>query len=162
MVGWMACAQPNSPASAKLGTHWRLLSGEWKGEGPTGSSTGACSFQFALGGQVMMHTNHADLAAGNRPGGVHDDLMVIYPGATELQADAIYWDNEGHVIGYTATWSTDGSTLTFISKPAPGRQFRLIYKKVDSDNFSVGFEMAPPGQTGAFKTYTSGRIRRQK
>jgi hypothetical protein len=162
MIGWVASAQPNSAAPAKLGTHWRLLAGKWNGESSAGGSTGTCSFLFALGDHVMMRTNHADLAAGNRPAGVHDDLMVIYPGSTELQAQAIYWDNEGHTIDYAATWSTDGSTLTLLSKPSNGPQFRLIYKKLDPDSFSVSFDVAPPGQTGAFKTYTSGRILRHK
>ncbi len=88
--------------------------------------------------------------------------MVIYPGSTETQAQATYWDNEGHVIEYSATWSADGNTLTFLSKPGPGPQFRLTYTKVDSDTLKVSFDMAPPGQAGAFRTYTSGRMRRQK
>ncbi len=88
--------------------------------------------------------------------------MVISPGASEAQAHATYWDNEGHVIEYTGAWSPDGATLTFLSKPGGGPQFRLTYKKVGEDSFSVSFDMAPPGQAGAFTTYTSGRIRRQK
>lgn len=88
--------------------------------------------------------------------------MVIYPGASEAQARAHYWDNEGHVIEYSASWSADGNTLTFLSQPGAGLQFRLIYKKLDPDTFNVSFDIAPPGQTGAFKTYTSGRIRRRK
>jgi hypothetical protein len=88
--------------------------------------------------------------------------MVIYPRANESQAQATYWDNEGHVIEYATSWSADGSTLTFLSKPGAGPQFRLTYKRLDSDSFSVSFDMAPPGQPGAFKSYTSGRIRRQK
>ena len=86
--------------------------------------------------------------------------MVISPGATETQGRAMYWDNEGHVIEYSATWAPDGNTLTFVSKAGPGPQFRLTYKKMEADSLTVGFEMAPPGQSGAFKPYTSGRIRR--
>jgi hypothetical protein len=88
--------------------------------------------------------------------------MVISPGANEGQAQATYWDNEGHVIEYSASWSAEGTTLTFLSKRGPGPQFRLTYKKVDPDTLTVSFDLAPPGQAGAFKTYTSGRIRRQK
>jgi hypothetical protein len=110
-----------------------------------------------------MRTNHADLAAtGTQPAHVHDDLMMIYPGATSAQARAMYWDNEGHVIEYSASWSADGNVLTFLSKSGAGPQFRLTYKKLDTDRLSVNFEIAPPGQTAAFKSYTSGVIRRQK
>ncbi len=88
--------------------------------------------------------------------------MVIHPGASETQAHATYWDNEGHVIEYSAAWSADGKTLIFLSKPGQGPQFRLTYRQLDADTFSVSFDMAAPGQGGAFKTYTSGRIRRLK
>ena len=110
----------------------------------------------------MVRTNHAEVvASGSRPGGMHDDLMVIYPGANETQANATYWDNEGHVIEYSGAWSADGNTLSFLSKPrGPGPQFRLTYKKVDADTLDVSFDIGAPG--GSFKTYTTGRIRRQK
>jgi hypothetical protein len=150
-------------AGGKFGPQWRLLVGGWVAEASPGSGTGACAFRFDLGGHVMVRTNHAELpATGARPGGAHDDLMVIYPGASESQANAVYWDNEGHRIEYNATWSADGNTLTFMSKPGPGPQFRLTYKKLEADSLSVAFEMAAPGQAGAFKPYTSGKIRRLK
>jgi hypothetical protein len=156
-------AQSATTSGAKFGDQWRLLAGEWTGESATGVRAGSCSFRFDLGDHIIVRNNHAEVTAkGNGPATTHDDLMVIYPGATESQARATYWDNEGHVIEYSATWSADGNTLTFLSKPDPGPQFRLTYKKVDSDSFTVSFDMAPPGQAGAFKTYTSGRLRRQK
>ncbi len=148
---------------AKFGPQWSLLAGEWRSDAVPGAGTGYCAFRFELGGHVLVRTNHAELpAAGNRPGGPHDDLMVIYPGQSDAQARATYWDNEGHVIEYSASWSSDGTTLTFLSKPGGGPQFRLTYKKLDADSMNVSFDMATPGQAGAFKPYTSGRIRRQK
>ena len=157
-----AFAQTTSSSGvANFGPQWQALAGSWSGESSAGS--GACAFQFALGGHVMVRTNHAEVvASGNRPAGIHDDLMVISPGANETQARATYWDNEGHVIEYSAAWSADGNTLTFLSKAGAGPQFRLTYKKVDADTLDVSFDIAAPGQGGTFKTYTSGRIRRQK
>ena len=35
-------------------------------------------------------------------------------------------------------------------------------KMQGADGVDVSFDVAPPGQDGAFKTYTSGRMRRQK
>ena len=146
-----ARAQGTAPAAAaKLGPQWRLLAGEWVSDASAGGGAGHCSFRFDLGDHIMVRTNHAELAAaGNRPGGLHDDLMVIYPGASVAQGRATYWDNEGHVIEYNAGWSADGNTLTFLSKPGAGPQFRLTYKKLDADSLSVSFEMAAPGQAGA-------------
>jgi hypothetical protein len=144
--------------AAKFGTKWQTLIGEWKGEAVAGG--GGCGFHFDLSDHVIVRTNHAALAAtAGRPAAVHDDLMVIYPGAAEDKGKANYYDNEGHVIEYDAEWAADGGTLTFLSKPGMGPQFRLIYKKVDPNTFSVAFEMKAPGQ-GAFTPYTSGTIRR--
>ncbi len=152
-----------STSSTKFGPQWRFLVGKWTSEAAAGVGAGTCAFQFDLGGHILVRTNHAEIpASGNRPAGTHDDLMVVSPGASKTEATATYWDNEGHVIEYTAAWSADGTTLTFLSKPAPGPQFRLVYKKLDADNLDVSFDIAPPGQPGAFKTYVSGRIRRQK
>jgi hypothetical protein len=145
--------------SAKFGSKWQALIGEWKGEGDAGGG-GVCGFHFDLSERVIVRTNRATLAAtGGRPAGVHEDLMVLYPGAAEDKAKASYFDNEGHVIEYDGEWAPDGATLTFLSKPGMGPQFRLIYKRVDAKTFTVGFEMKPPGQS-AFTPYTSGTIKR--
>jgi hypothetical protein len=138
--------------------------GDWTGEGKgsPGSGAGTSSFQFDLQEQVLVRRSHSEYpASGGRPATVHDDLMVIYPGPGNEQAHASYFDNEGHVIEYAATWSAAGDVLTLVSKPAATvPQFRLIYKKVDAQTLEVAFEMSPPGQAGAFKPYVSGRLRR--
>lgn len=160
---WAQSERPNSNSS-KLDSKWSALVGDWAGEGTgsPGSGAGTSSFQFDLQKQVLVRRSHSEYpSAGGRPATVHDDLMVIYPGAGQ-ESRAIYFDNEGHVIDYTATWSGAEETLTFLSKPTPGApQFRLIYKKVDANTLTVAFEMAPPGQAGAFKPYVSGRLKRK-
>jgi hypothetical protein len=149
--------------AAKLDSKWSAMVGEWAGEGSgnPGSGAGTSSFQYDLQKQVLVRRSHSEYpAAGGRPATVHDDLMVIYPGTGE-ESRAIYFDNEGHVIEYTATWSAAGDTLTFLSKPTSGApQFRLIYKKAEAQTLTVAFEMAPPGQS-AFKPYVSGRLKRK-
>jgi hypothetical protein len=160
LAGW---AQTSPPSGGKFGPQWRLLAGEWMSEAAAGGGAGSSSFRFELGGHILVRTNHVEgVPTGKPSGGAHNDLMVIYPGANESQAHATYWDNEGHVIEYSASWSADGNTLTFLSKPGAGPQFRLTYKKLDADSLSVSFDMAAPGQGGVFKPYISGRIRRQK
>jgi hypothetical protein len=158
-----ASAQTSAAGTTKFGSQWRFLVGEWSGEGTAKVPFGSCSFQFELGGHILVRTNHAEtLSRANSPAIPHDDLMVISPGPTEEQAQATYWDNEGHIIEYTASWSNGGDTLTFLSKPASGPQFRLTYKKDGIDILIVSFDIAPPGQPGVFKTYLSGRLHRQK
>lgn len=153
-----ALAQSAPPAAAKFGPQWQLLLGEWTAEA-SAKGAGYCAFRFELGAHILVRTNHAEITGAS---GAHEDLMVISPVGGEGQAQATYWDNEGHRIEYSGSWSADGTRLTFLSKPSPGPQFRLTYKKVDSDTLTVSFDMAPPGQEGAFKPYTSGKIRRQK
>jgi hypothetical protein len=159
-----AQSQAERGPAAKLDSKWSVLVGEWEGEGSgsPGSGGGTSSFQFDLQKQVLVRRSHSEYAAAEgRPATVHDDLMVIYPGGGE-ESRAIYFDNEGHVIDYKAKWSGAGDTLTFVSKAAAGTpQFRLIYKKVDAQTLTVAFEMAPPGQAGAFKPYVSGRLKRK-
>jgi hypothetical protein len=163
----LQAAQENSaqraPAAGKLDSKWSALVGEWAGEGKgsPGNGSGTSSFKFDLQKQVLVRRSHSEYpASSSRPATVHDDLMIIYPGTGE-ESRAIYFDNEGHVIEYTATWSAGGDVLTFVSKPTSGTpQFRLIYKKVDAQTLMVDFEMAPPGQSGAFKPYVSGRLKR--
>src|SRR5207249_2174618 len=133
----------SSPAGAKFGPQWRLLIGEWMSEQVAGGGGGRCSFRFDLDQHVIVRTNHAELAtAAGRPAGVHEDLMVIYPAAAADQSRAVYFDNEGHVIEYVASWAADGNSLTFLSKAGPGPQFRLIYTKVAPDTLTVSFAMA--------------------
>jgi hypothetical protein len=157
--------QPGSAQRARLDAKWAALVGEWTGEGTgqPGNGMGTSSFQFDLQKQVLVRRSHSEYPpAGGRPATIHDDLMVIYPGAGG-ESRAIYFDNEGHVIDYTATWSAGGDTLTLLSKPTPGApQFRLTYKKVDPETLTVAFEMAPPGQAGAFKPYVAGKLKRKE
>jgi hypothetical protein len=152
-----------APAARKLDSKWNAVVGDWVGEGKgsPGSGSGTSSFKFDLQQQVLVRRSHSEYpATAGRPATVHDDLMVIYPGTAE-ESKAMYFDNEGHVIEYSAKWSAGDDTLTFLSKPTAGApQFRLAYKKIDSETLMVTFEMAPPGQAGAFKPYVSGRLRR--
>ena len=140
--------------ATSFGTNWTVLAGEWVSD-DAGQAKGTCGFHFDLDGKVMVRTNRAE-----RTVGVHKDMMVIYQSAADDGTLANYWDNEGHTIEYSANWSADGKTLTFLSKAGGGPRFRLIYQVIDADDMKVSFEIAPPGAGNAFKPYTSGKIRR--
>jgi len=164
LLAWLrpsAASGADSAGSAGFGPKWKEFIGEWQGENASGVKIGTCGFRFDLSEHVIVRNNHAELPAAN--GGraaVHDDLMVIYPGPSAEKASAIYFDNEGHVIEYTALWSAEGNELTFLSKPGPGPRFRLVYKKLATEVWAVNFEISPPGQSDAFKPYATGKIRR--
>jgi len=159
----------SSPAQRKsdVGSwdSWRFLLGEWTGEGAgqPGQGTGTFSFKLDLQGKVLVRRNRADYhATKDRPAFSHEDLMVIYQ-EEEPRTHAIYFDNEGHVIHYTAAVSEDKNTITFVSAPAPSNpRFRLTYTNGRNGTLAIKFEIAPPGKPDAFSTYLEGVARRRK
>jgi hypothetical protein len=145
---------------------YRFLVGEWTGEGggEPGRGSGRFSFDWDLQEKVLVRRNRTEFpAAQGRPASVHEDLMVIYRGKNGAPTKAIYFDSEGHVIHYTATFSQDQRTLTFLSDPsAAGPRFRLTYAQRASEVLRIRFEIAPPNKPDGFKIYLEGSARRQK
>jgi len=147
-------------ATAVSWDNWRFLVGEWEaaGHGSPGEGKGHFSFALDLQGKVIVRKSHTDYpAAAGRPAFAHDDLMVIYAdeGGQKFRAD--YYDNEGHVIRYTASLSSDGQTVSFISDIVPAQpRFRLTYIKTTADTLGIKFEIAPPGAPENFKVYVEG------
>ncbi len=143
---------------------WRFLVGDWaaQGGGEPGQGAGSVSFKFDLQGKILVRRDRTDYAATkDRPAFSHEDLMVIYPEPGGTGARAVYFDNEGHVIQYSAKFSEDQKTLTFLSDAAPSSpRFRLTYTKDGSRALAIKFEVAPPDKPEAFSTYVQGVARR--
>jgi hypothetical protein len=130
-----------------------FLLGEWEASGPN-QSTGRTTFAPSLQGWAIVRTNSADYpAAGDRPASRHDDLMVIFSAGKALRAD--YYDSEGHTIHYAVAVPESGKA-TFLSDLAANEpRYRLSYWLESSGTLNGTFEIAPPGQPGAFKPYLS-------
>jgi hypothetical protein len=143
------------PADALAGL--AFLEGDWVAEPDGQGGSGTFSFARELDGRVIVRRNHAVVPArGGRPGGVHDDLLVLWAESGAVKAD--YWDNEGHVIRYDVATSPGRAVLT--SAPGPGPRFRLVYAEREPGLVDVSFEIAPPGKPDAFAPYLSGRARK--
>jgi len=145
---------------------WVFLMGQWEGDvgGQPGQGAGEFSFYFDLDGKVMVRKSRADFpATKDRPAFSHEDLMVIYlqPGKSASRR-AIYFDNEDHVIEYTAEFSAERGTFTFLSEAAPSapRQ-RLTYTREGTDRVSIKFAIAPPDKPDAFSTHVEGSAHRK-
>lgn len=142
---------------------WKIVMGDWTGtgSGDPGHGSGGFSFTPDLQRNVLVRKSHSEYpGTEGRPATVHDDLMIVY--RDQGRTRAIYFDNEGHVINYTPTFSSDGKTLTLVSEVATNTPtFRLTYMSTDPDTLKVSFEIAPPGTT-AFKSYVDGSVRRTK
>lgn len=110
---------------------------------------------------VLVRKSHSEYPASQgRPAIVHDELMVVY--SERGHTRAVYFDNEGHVINYTPSFSPDGRTLTLVSDLASNTPtFRLTYVSTESDVLKINFEIAPPG-TSTFKSYVGGVVHRTK
>ena len=85
------------------------LTGHWVGEGngQPGQGTGGFSFQYELGGNILVRKSSTVFPATTaRPAFTHDDLMVVYPDYNGVPSKAIYWDNEKHTIEYAVRLQT--------------------------------------------------------
>lgn len=138
---------------------WKIVMGDWTGAGggDPGKGSGGFSFTPDLQGSVLVRKSHSEYpATEGRPATVHDDLMIVY--MEQGRTRAIYFDNEGHVINYTPSFSPDGKTLTLVSDPSPNTpMFRLTYASAGPDVLRINFEIAQPGST-TFKSYVGGVV----
>ena len=153
-----------APAAAGAADPWaplRFLVGAWKaesGEGKPGEAVGG-GFTFAidLDGKVAIRRSRSEYAArpGQAKGTVHEDLTVVYPKGSGLQA--LSWDNEGHAIRYRVR--SEAGTVIFESEQgSPGPRIRLVYARRGADVVEISFSIAPPGKE--FQTHVSGLARR--
>jgi hypothetical protein len=160
-------AQPSDSTAAKPDPWgpWQFLVGNWVGggEGAPGQGMGAFDFTPDLQNKILVRHSHADYpASAGRPATVHDDLLIVYAPTDSGTARAIYFDNEGHTINYTAGFSADAKKLSFVSDPAPGPRFRLTYEKTAADTLGISFDIAPPKNPDSFSTYVAGKAWRKR
>jgi len=149
-----ASAQPAQPLAPL-----QFLVGDWRAIETAAGERGGFSFKFDVQDRVLVRTNEAIYdATASRPASRHDDLMIVYAEDGVLKAD--YFDNEGHVIRYTA--HADTNRVTFVSDPDPkGPRFRLTYSAGDGGVLVGAFEIATPDAPDAFKPYLAWKARRR-
>lgn len=141
---------------------WNWLIGEWKGEGSgqPGQGEGTFSFKPDLDNKVLIRRNHSVYPAKeNKPGIIHDDLMIVYKDYSGHPAKAIYFDNEGHTINYLVSF-TDSSVILTSEKMPNAPVFRLSYLDLKKDRVNVKFEMSRDGEK--FTIYTEGTCNKIK
>jgi hypothetical protein len=143
---------------------WHFIIGEWVGEGggKAGQSTGSFSFDFDLQKRILVRKSNANYpAATDKPAYAHNDLMVIYKEPSN-STEAIYFDNEGHVIKYSVKFSDDQNSIIFLSIPQPGEPiYRLTYVKINNQKLNIKFETAQPETPGSFSTYLEATAHRK-
>jgi hypothetical protein len=163
-------AQPSTqplalaPSKADLWAGVRFLLGLWQAKTTGGVAqaqvSAGYSFRLELRDHIMArHSRSGACSAPDDFNCQHSDLLYIYPAATGQTLEAIYFDNEGHVIHYAVSTPKPG-TAVFLSDPAqPGPQYRLSYTFLDG-MMSGQFELKMPGQTD-FTSYLEWSGKRQ-
>jgi hypothetical protein len=149
--GLLAQAPAKSDPKADPWAGLRFLIGSWEAKTTGGmaqaQSSATYSFRLELHGHLLSRESASGPCTGPEDFDCrHRDLFYIYPGADAQTWQAIYFDNEGHVIHYAASTPQPG-TAVFLSDPTqPGPQFRLSY--VLAAGVVTGkFEIKAPGQT---------------
>ncbi len=160
MLSTVVAAQQSSPSWEK----WKLLIGDWKGEGngQPGQGEGFFSFQPGLDGNILIRKNHTVFPETSiSPSKIHDDLLIVYSQSGSASQEAIYFDNEGNTIKYKVAFS-DNSIILTSDKIAGSPRFRFTYSMTNKDTVSMAFDMASPDSPDAFRTYLSGKAERVK
>jgi len=144
---------------------FQFLTGNWSNAtiSKSGEAIGTTSFSFDLGQNILVRRNRVEYPPkpGEKSGMIHEDLMIIYRGPNDSLFRAIYFDNESHVINYTATFPAKQPSVVFESEGSDkSPRFRLVYQMEPDDLLNIEFLIAPPG--GAFQTYTKGTVKRTK
>jgi len=141
---------------------WNWLMGEWIGEGngQPGQGGGTFSFKLDLDQRILVRKSHSEYpATASKPEIIHDDLMVVYPDYSGNPGKAIYFDNEGHTINYSITYSDH--SIVFTSDKIPNTPiFRLSYLLLDNATVNTKFEMSQDGEK--FFTYIEGKSKKFK
>lgn len=135
------------------------LVGEWQADASPDGASGGFSLAPDLQDRVLVRHNFAEYPkSATRPGGRHDDLMIIYRAGDATRAD--YWDSEGHVIHYAVT--VDKTRFVFVSDVQAGQpRFRLTYAVTSPNALGLVFEIAPPGKPDAFAPYIKASVHRK-
>ena len=142
--------------------NWSWLMGEWKGEGigNPGQGGGTFSFAYDLDKNIIIRKSHSEYSATDKkPKIIHEDLMIVYFDDSKSPSNAIYFDNEGHIINYTITYAEKSITFTS-NKLANTPIFRLTYLFLEKDLVNTKFEMSQDGVN--FMTYIEGKSKKTK
>ncbi len=146
----VCCLSAQTPAKTDPWAGVRFLLGSWEAKTTGGMAQAQASagyaFRLELSDHVLArHSRSGTCAAPDDFNCQHSDLLYIYPADNGTALQAIYFDNEGHVIRYDVSTPKPGSVVFLSDSTQPGPQFRLSYELLDGV-MSGKFELKLPGQ----------------
>ncbi len=128
----------------------RFLVGSWgaKTTGGVAQAQAAAGYTFRLELRDHILARHTRSGACSAPDDFdcqHSDLLYIYPAPGGGAFQAIYFDNEGHIIRYDLSTPKPNSVVFLSDAGQPGPQYRLSYELL-SGVMTGQFEVKMPGQ----------------
>jgi hypothetical protein len=127
-----------------------FLEGTWEARTQAGSAgakaAGTYTFKHELKDHVLARYSVPAACEGPKNFDCeHGDVLYVYQEAQGQPLNAIYFDNEGHVIHYAVS-TPDSATAVFLSDASPsGPQFQLVYQLKGAIMLGK-FQMRMPGQ----------------
>jgi hypothetical protein len=133
----------------------KFLEGTWDANVQNNASvkeSGRYTFDRELGGHILARhsTNDRNCTAPANFDCQHSDMLTIYPSDSGQGLEAIYFDNEGHVIHYDVS-TPKPDLAVFLSPPSQGPEFRLTYELIGAV-MTGRFQVLMPGQRD-WRTY---------
>jgi hypothetical protein len=131
-----------APTSERFAPAWDALVGRWIDRGEGGAIRGIVTFSYVLQGHMLLRRG----ALVPQDQSLHEDLMLVTPASDGRGAECMYYDSEGYVVTYGATWTDDGRGLDLVSEPEAGApSYRQAWRFDDPDTLRVAFDFAKAG-----------------
>ena len=145
-----------TPVKSDPWTALRFLIGSWEAKtaGGVAQAQASAGYSFRLELRDHLLARHSRSGACIAPDDFncqHNDLLYIYPSAGGKAFEAIYFDNEGHIIHYDVSTPKAGTAVFLSDASQPGPQYRLSYELTDGA-LTGKFELKMPGQPD-FQSY---------
>ncbi len=140
-----------APAKADPWAGVRFLLGSWEAKttGGVAQAQAAAGYTFRLELRdhiLARHTRSGVCASPDDFDCRHSDLLYIFPAPNGQALQAIYFDNEGHIIRYDLSTPKPNSVVLLSDPAQSGPQYRLSYELLDGA-MTGQFEVKMPGQT---------------
>src|SRR5579863_1629741 len=100
----------------------RFLMGTWEARSSGGGvqSSGSYTFQTELRGHVLVRRSATSDCKGPLDFNCeHSDILYIYPGGAGSAFQAVYFDNEGHVIHYAVSTPNPTTAILLSDEKQP-------------------------------------------
>ncbi|MGA2351124.1 MAG: hypothetical protein ABSF70_11885 [Terracidiphilus sp.] len=126
-------AAGQAPAKPDPWLALRFLMGSWEAKTTGGVAQAQVSAGYAFRLELRDHVlaRHSRSSACSSPDDfecLHSDILYIYPAGNGQTLQAIYFDNEGHVIRYDVSMPKPESMVLLSDAAQAGPQYRLSYE----------------------------------